>query len=901
LKLHKLLAALSIVVWPLAASAESLKWAPPTLSALSADGRAVAGHAGGGRQFVWLHGYPQWTASELSHPLFGSEGPTALSADGSTFVGRRYQDGYVHSAEGTVELSFEPRDVSASGDVVVGSRWVNGREQAVAWSDGQLTPLAPPAGLADASCRAEGVSADGTVVAGACDFQGVRWEDGAGTAIGPVLSVRGISADGTTIVGSAQGPTPYPEAFRWRDGVLALLGAPENESSVAVATSADGSVIVGSSANPSDAFAPVSVFLWDAEHGRRLLLDVLAARGVDTAYFFFDGVLGISDDGFVVAGSPSWIASVAPDADDDGTLDADDAFPDDPAEASDRDGDGVGDNADALPDDPAETTDADRDGFGDHSDPFPADPTRPVRATVAPGDLLVATGAGGLLRIDPATGSRGWVAYGGGFAADDAVAAPSGPIYVADALRERILRVDPQGKVDTLAEDLTGIVGLDPEERVVVSTAGAAYRVDPASRRVDTLTTFPAARIHTSAFGAGFYFDTGGTLYRADLSSTAGPRKARARTARARSSERGGAGGIIIIGQPFPTYDYPPLDVAVASHRDLVWLHDPFQGAPVVARYDTITQVRSNRVAKLPLPYESLDARAIAVGPDGALFVAGALRRVDAVEPALAVVALGPDGAFDRVLFSEALAPPNAEPETWRLAIVPPAEPPQAVDCSDALADHLPKTIASDAKSALRCMARHASGKTAAAGCTEAVLAVVSGAERRAAAGERTWCAPGAHGAPSIGGASRDAIAGLLAGLFGDLDAALATRAGDADVAACQRAASTAAARCLRARVQRFERCRAPTRWTEGPFLDAAAFAECSAASGPSCAATHLAPRLRRCAAVDVATAFPACGAADADALARCAAAQAECAACRALATVHGVPDACAEACPAAP
>ena len=90
-------------------------------------------------------------------------------------------------------------------------------------------------------------------------------------------------------------------------------------------------------------------------------------------------------------------------------------------------------------------------------------------------------------------------------------------------------------------------------------------------------------------------------------------------------------------------------------------------------------------------------------------------------------------------------------------------------------------------------------------------------------------------------------------------------------------------------------------RAADGPFLDGAAFAECFAASAQICDATRIAPRLRRCAAVDVAAAFPACDAADANGLALCAAAQVECAACRALAAVHGVPDACAEACPAAP
>ena len=62
------------------------------------------------------------------------------------------------------------------------------------------------------------------------------------------------------------------------------------------------------------------------------------------------------------------------DDDNDGVLDDDDAFPFDDSESADTDGDGVGDNADALPLDPGETSDADGDGVGDNADVFPDDP-----------------------------------------------------------------------------------------------------------------------------------------------------------------------------------------------------------------------------------------------------------------------------------------------------------------------------------------------------------------------------------------------------------------------------------------------------------------------------------------------------------------------------------------------
>ena len=61
------------------------------------------------------------------------------------------------------------------------------------------------------------------------------------------------------------------------------------------------------------------------------------------------------------------------DADDDGVLDEDDSFPNDPGEWEDSDGDGVGDNSDAFPTDPDETRDGDGDGYGDGEDAFPHD------------------------------------------------------------------------------------------------------------------------------------------------------------------------------------------------------------------------------------------------------------------------------------------------------------------------------------------------------------------------------------------------------------------------------------------------------------------------------------------------------------------------------------------------
>ena len=77
-----------------------------------------------------------------------------------------------------------------------------------------------------------------------------------------------------------------------------------------------------------------------------------------------------------------------PDSDGDGTLDVNDAFPNDPSEQSDSDNDGVGDNADVWQNDDRRSLDSDGDGIDDSRDPFPNDP---AVATTLPNTFTVYT------------------------------------------------------------------------------------------------------------------------------------------------------------------------------------------------------------------------------------------------------------------------------------------------------------------------------------------------------------------------------------------------------------------------------------------------------------------------------------------------------------------------------
>ena len=68
-----------------------------------------------------------------------------------------------------------------------------------------------------------------------------------------------------------------------------------------------------------------------------------------------------------------WDLAFPTDSDNDGVVDREDAFPNDPSETTDSDNDGVGDNADAFPNDASETVDSDEDGVGDNADEYPTD------------------------------------------------------------------------------------------------------------------------------------------------------------------------------------------------------------------------------------------------------------------------------------------------------------------------------------------------------------------------------------------------------------------------------------------------------------------------------------------------------------------------------------------------
>jgi len=80
-------------------------------------------------------------------------------------------------------------------------------------------------------------------------------------------SAEGISSDGVVVVGSSMGAKGY-EAFRWTEsgGMVGLCDLPSWETSIAYATSADGSVVVGA-ATLGDPIGIRQAFRWTESTG----------------------------------------------------------------------------------------------------------------------------------------------------------------------------------------------------------------------------------------------------------------------------------------------------------------------------------------------------------------------------------------------------------------------------------------------------------------------------------------------------------------------------------------------------------------------------------------------------------------------------------------------------------
>ncbi len=324
------------------------------LSGISADGAVAVGTIGAPGEIF------RWTASTGVVAIGGLADVARISRDGKTIVAEADNGhgqseaaiwlgnkqwrtlgnfgGFGDGANNSVSSAY---GVSADGSVVVGlSRTTSGKTHAFRWD--ATNGMVDMGSLQGQSSRANAVSADGTVLVGwdddspdvpqyAPSRRAAIWWQGLERLLHPfgwIGEATATNISGTIIVGKSSPASiaSIGHGYLWTAlGQVEDLGAlprgftpnqqEEEDRSVALAVSDDGSVVVGASGYKP----PTDAFLWTPETKMVKLSDYLRKSGIK-------GVVGwtllsansISPDGAIIAGtgiSPSgqvqgWIATL---------------------------------------------------------------------------------------------------------------------------------------------------------------------------------------------------------------------------------------------------------------------------------------------------------------------------------------------------------------------------------------------------------------------------------------------------------------------------------------------------------------------------------------------------------------------------------------------------------------
>lgn len=369
------------------------------------------------------------------------------------------------------------------------------------------------------------------------------------------------------------------------------------------------------------------------------------------------------------APAPQAPPALDPDEDGDGVPESRDAFPHDPAHHADLDGDGIADGLDAFPGNPAEHADLDADGVGDNADPDLDGDGVPNGSDALPRDRTEVADADGdgvgdhadAFDADP----REWGDFDHDGLGDHADADTDGdgtPDF--DPLAQDLL-VTSQGadRVLRLDGDSGRLVAVEFAERHAPQALGtkSALAWNPYRRRVDALVASEVRRYDAASrqrearvlrsvregslpglktgLSAALAVAAGGEILVADGSAVASSSLHRFEPIRAQETPQG-----TFSDQPFFTAF--PRALAVTSAGRL-WTLDRAGG---LAEVEVASGALLRRLEIAP--GQTLDATALALGPDGALYVAdAAAHRVLRVEPDSGAIthAVAPgDGGLER-------------------------------------------------------------------------------------------------------------------------------------------------------------------------------------------------------------------------------------------------------------
>jgi probable HAF family extracellular repeat protein len=208
----------------------------------------------------------------------------------------------------------EASSISGDGGVIAGTVRNGETAQAMRW-----TPSGGMQGLGwlpgSNYSAAHGVSRDGSTIVGgnidgALQFKAFTWREDEGMKALPNLpnapleaSALAASADGSAIVGTSDSPNGKSHAVRWIDGTVEDLvsGPYSGFHSSAYATSDDGSIIGGSIQMGGS--ADFEAFVWNASMGMVELDNYLVSFGINVpANYKLNHVFAMSGDGLTFGG-----------------------------------------------------------------------------------------------------------------------------------------------------------------------------------------------------------------------------------------------------------------------------------------------------------------------------------------------------------------------------------------------------------------------------------------------------------------------------------------------------------------------------------------------------------------------------------------------------------------------
>jgi probable HAF family extracellular repeat protein len=302
---------------------------------MSADGSVVVGQSNsttGFQAFRWTDATGIVGLGAFDNPGgFLSSGARACSADGSVVVGSSLRPNSLNEdgspfrwtqATGLVYLGNlggteggVARAVSTDGSVAVGyTSNANFDLEAFRWTASGMVGLGDlPGGVFNS--QASAVSGDGTLAVGLASTgasaydASFKWTQASGIALlGPsTFRVIGLSRDGQIAAGGNVGRAARVEVAT--GNLVTIPHVPiaglSTDTDIAWAASSDGSVVVGMQnlALGNGFFG--RAFIWDAQHGTRIVRDVLVNEfglGAELAGWELNAATTVSDDGLSLAG-----------------------------------------------------------------------------------------------------------------------------------------------------------------------------------------------------------------------------------------------------------------------------------------------------------------------------------------------------------------------------------------------------------------------------------------------------------------------------------------------------------------------------------------------------------------------------------------------------------------------